>query len=131
LVIPERIRIFLKTVYRMLPKATAITGAIKSGRKKELPKTAKFTWVPTAIKPAPTRAPVKLCVVDMGKPVTVAIITVIAEPIATAVRNSGEIETASGTRPLPEKVFTSVCAKNTEHTEPANVVTVASQMAPL
>jgi len=57
--------------------------------------------------------------------------TVIAEPIATAVRNSGEIETASGTKPFPEKVFTSVCAKNIEATEPANVVTVANQIAPL
>jgi hypothetical protein len=118
-------------MYKILPKAIAKTGAIKSGKKKELPKTAKLTWVPTATKPAPTSAPVKLCVVDIGKPVTVAIITVIAEPIATAVRNSGEIETASGTKPFPEKVFTSVCAKNIEPTEPANVVMVASQIASL
>ncbi len=124
-------RILRNKIYKIPPKAMAITGAIKSGNKKELPKTAKLTWAPTAKKPAPTRAPVKLCVVDMGKPVTVAIMTVIAEPIATAVRNSGAIETASGTRPFPENVFTSVCAKKIELTEPANVVTVASRIAPL
>ncbi len=118
-------------MYKIVEIAIAITGAIISGSKKELPKTAKLTCEPTAIKPDPTNAPVKLCVVDMGIPVTVAIMTVIAEPIATAVRNSGEIETASGTNPFPEKVFKSVCAKNIEPTEPANVVIVANQIAPL
>ena len=91
-VIPERIRTLRNIIYRILAKAVAIKGLSKSGRKKELPKTAKLTPVPMATKPAPTRAPVRLCVVEMGKPVTVAIMTVIAEPIATAVRNSGDAD---------------------------------------
>jgi hypothetical protein len=116
-------------MYRILAKAVAIKGLSKSGRKKELPKTAKLTFVPMATKPAPTRAPVRPCVVEMGKPVTVATITVIAQPIATAVRNSGEIEIASGTNPFPEKVFTRACAKNIEAIEPAKVVIVAHLIA--
>src|SRR3990167_708046 len=113
----------------MLPRAIAITGLSKSGMKKTLPKTAKLTCEPTAIKPAPTRAPVRLWVVEIGNPVIVATITVMAVPIATAVRNSGAVEILWGTKPLPEKVFTRPYAKNTEASEPANVVKVAHQIA--
>ena len=65
----------------------------------------------------------------MGKPVTVAIIMVIAAPSATARRNSGDPATTSGTSPFPEKLFTSASAGNIEHTEPIKVVKVAHHMA--
>src|SRR3972149_7837104 len=112
----------------MLPRAVAITGLSKSGMKKALPRTAKLTCEPTATKPAPTRAPVRLWVVEIGNPVIVATITVIAAPIATAVRNSGAVAMLWGTKPLPEKVFTSPYATNIEASEPANVVIVAHQI---
>ena len=38
---------------------------------------------------------------------------------------------ASGTRPLPEKFFTSAAARKIEQTEPARVVTVAQPIARL
>ena len=67
--------------------------------------------------------------VEIGNPVIVATITVMAAPIATAVRNSGAEEILWGTKPLPEKVYTRPYAKNMEASEPANVVIVAHQIA--
>src|SRR5262245_43634958 len=113
----------------MAPKQTAIKGLTRSGRKKEPPSLAKLTCVPTATRPLPTSAPVKPCVVDTGKPITVANITVSPAPRATDRRKLGDAMMASGTSPLPEKFLTSSWAKKIEDTEPAKVVIVAHQMA--
>src|SRR3989338_8165469 len=100
-------------------------GLDNKGIKKFLPKVEKPKSVPIAINPAPTRAPVKLCVVDIGIPVKVANKTVALAPKATANRNSGVPIKASGTSPFPLKVLTNSVAKKKAATEPANVVIVA------
>ena len=108
-----------------------MTGLNNSGRKKLFPNAVKLTCSPTDMTPAPASAPVKLCVVDMGKPETVARNTVIPAPSPTAVRNSGEPAMISGTRPISEKLLTSAPARNIEVIDPAKVVAVAHRIARL
>ena len=76
-------------------------------------------------------APVKPCVVETGKPATVANITVMPAPRATAKRKYSEPTTASGTRPLPEKRCNSDCARKMEQIEPLKVASVAQRIAVL
>src|SRR5688500_12688150 len=106
-----------------------MAGLSSSGRKKVAPSLLKFTAGPAATRPAPTRPPVKACVVEMGKPVCVASITVAAAPSATQARNAADAEISSGTSPVPEKFLTSSCAKKIEQIAPAAVQIVAHQMA--
>jgi hypothetical protein len=65
------------------------------------------------------------CVVEIGKPVTVARMTVRAAARATAKRNCSEPTSESGTRPLPENRFNSASARKIEVIEPASCVMVA------
>ena len=118
---PERLR----STKAEPPSATARTGLTRSGRKKVLPSRVMLTAVPNSMSPAPTSAPVRAWVVEMGKPVRVAANTVSAAPSATTARNSGWAAAASGTSPFAENAFTSLSATTTERSEPAIVVTVA------
>jgi len=74
-------------------------------------------------------APVMPCVVEMGKPKTVARITVMAAPSATASKNCSEPTSVSGTNPFPENFLSKACAGKIEAMEPAKVVIVAQVMA--
>jgi hypothetical protein len=108
-----------------------ITGLSSSGRKKADPNTPRLSSSPAATKPPPTNAPVKPCVVEMGKPSSAARITVMPAPVPTASRKIGEAASASGTSPLPEKALMSASAKKTDATQPKNVAIVASVIAVL
>jgi hypothetical protein len=68
----------------------ARTGLSNSGRTKPLPSEEKFISSPTATKPQPIIAPVRACVVEIGKPVSVARMTVRPAPIATASKKYSE-----------------------------------------
>ncbi len=62
---------------------------------------------------------------EIGKPATVANITVAPAPTATDSKKTSDPTNWSGTRPFPEKVLSSDCARKIEQTEPAKVETVA------
>src|SRR5213078_4778973 len=62
-------------------------------------------------------------------PISVASSTVAMPPRAAAARNPGSAATASGTRPLAEKVWISPAARTVARSEPASCVTVAQPRA--
>src|ERR1700693_3235224 len=128
---PSRVVTSWAILYNGMVSRIKINGLSSSGRKKADPSTERFSSDPAAINPAPTSAPVKACVVEIGKPRTVASMTVEAAPAATAVRKFGDADTASGTRPLPENACTSASARNTEQTQPASVASVPIRSAVL
>jgi hypothetical protein len=109
--------------------ATAIKGLRIKGMKKFFPKLENPKFSPIAIHPAPTRAPVKLCVVEIGTPKFAVTKTVSPAPRITEARKAGFAITESGTNPLPLKVFTSFSAKKKAMIEPARVVAVAQARA--
>ena len=96
---------------------------------KVLPSMEKFSALGAEARPAPTNAPVKPCVVEMGNPRKLASRTVAPAPPATASTNWGDPTMASGTSPFPEKFRINVCAKNRAVRLPKNVATVAQEMA--
>ncbi len=67
--------------------------------------------------------------VEIGKPVMVARITVAPAPNATAATKYADASAASGTRPLPENAVSSDSASAIAASEPANVVAVAQAIA--
>src|ERR1700686_5411785 len=105
--------------------ARATSGLHRSGRTNDLPRAENATSPQAALRPAPTRAPVRACVVEMGMPVKVAINTVKPAPSATARRKVGCRVTSSGTSPLPLKLSTKPCARTNAKKEPARVATAA------
>ena len=116
-------------LYTIVDNNSAINGLAINGRKNLLPRTEKLTSIPTAMIPLPTRAPVRLCVVEIGIPRIAASKTVVPAPNATAALKSGEEATKSGTNPLPVKLLTRVFARKMELTEPSSVVIVARRIA--
>src|SRR6185369_3885080 len=109
----------------------ANSGLTSNGKKNNVPSVPKLTPVPTAVRPAPTSAPTRPCVVDTGKPVNVASITVRPAPRPTAKTNCGEAASSFGTMPRPEKFLSSVSARKSEVIDPANVEIVAHVIADL
>ena len=96
-----------------------------------MPSAPSCTAEPTAIQPLPTIAPVMACVVEIGRPRTLATSTVRAAPTTIATRYGSELARASGTRPLPENRFRSASARAMAASEPAAVVAVAHASATL
>ena len=109
--------------------ATANIGLSSNGSRKPLPKDCTLTSLPAATMPLPMIAPVNACVVETGNPVSAAAMTVAPAPSATASRKCSEPTIWSGTRPFPENLVSSFCAKNMETIDPPDVVTVAHAMA--
>src|SRR5882672_9133968 len=109
----------------------AMIGDNSRGVTKFLPSAAKFTLLVPVTRPAPTSAPVRPCVVEIGKPSRVARMTVVPAPNATARRNSGCAVSASGTSPLPENFFSNDCARKMAAMLPVPVVIVAHEIAVL
>jgi len=105
------------------------TGANRSGSTNCLPSASNRTSPAAASSPAPTRPPVKACVVDTGIPIRVAINTVPAAARLTASRNRPSRVTSSGTSPFPLNVSMSPWARSSAHSDPARVVTVAQTRA--
>src|ERR1041385_4837114 len=113
------------------PTATASKGERTSGVTKFLVRAPKLTFDAPLTRPAPTSAPVRPWVVEIGKPSSVARITVHPAARATAKRNCGWEVRTSGTRPLPENFLRSDCARKIAAMLPAPVVIVAQVMAVL
>jgi hypothetical protein len=68
---------------------------------------------PTAEIPAPMIAPVSAWVVEIGKPVTVASMTVPAAPAATPAMKGMLFAISRGTTPLPENTLIKSAARKT------------------
>jgi hypothetical protein len=115
--------------YRPSVSSTDSTGLTSIGSRKALSRAGQAICPPVAISPAPASPPISACVVDTGRPVTVASSTVEAAPRLTASRNSGSSATASGTRPLPLKASTRPLASSSASSEPTRVATVAQASA--
>ena len=75
--------------------------------------------------PAPTKAPMREWVVEIGIPSTVASITVLAAPTPIAIINSGFEMMAEDTRPFPLNALISPFERYIEKSDPKNVVAVA------
>jgi len=105
-------------------------GLASRGTKKAPPRRTKFTSLPTAINPAPSKPPTRPWVVEMGRARRVASITAAAAPRPTAMRKSAVPAVPAGTSPLPEKLATRPWARKMAHTAPAKVARVARAMAP-
>ena len=86
---------------------------------------AQCTAPAVATNPAPSSAPVNACVVEIGSPIAVAMMTVQAAPSPTAAEKAGSPTMASGTSPLPLKVLSNPAARTVASRLPASVVTVA------
>ena len=67
--------------------------------------------------------------VEMGHPVRVTSITVIAAPRPTANRNEGSCVSVSGTNPFPLNAFTNRPESSAAAQEPSKVVPVAHHRA--
>ena len=103
----------------------AMNGLVSSGNMKLFARVLPLTPCGEAIIPAPTRAPISECVVEMGKLSRVAKSTVQAAASATASPNPGADATAAGTSPFPLNADNSFPARNNAATDPSAVVAVA------
>ncbi len=89
----------------------------------------KATPVGEQTRPAPTSAPIKAWVVEIGKPKRVASKMVAAAPPPTASMNCGWPTSEASISPLPEKVLISAPASRIAVNDPASVVIVAQPSA--